>query len=162
MKDRKLQNRLKNNIVWLSALLLAACQSNTVYHSYQPAPLTGWNKSDTLIYTLPSTIPTGAYELEIGIRHQEIYPYQNLWLGIAHNMKDSLTYTKDSLELILADKDGNWKGVGPGGLYQYTQTFKKSVYIDQEGNSRTFRIYHIMSDKPLKGVSDIGVKLTKK
>ena len=31
-----------------------------------PRPLDGWNKSDTLVYTLPNSIPAGNYEAEIG------------------------------------------------------------------------------------------------
>ena len=42
-----------------------------------PVPLDGWNKSDTLVYTLPNSIPAGNYEAEIGIRYQESYPYRD-------------------------------------------------------------------------------------
>ena len=74
--SHKLLWLIKNKIACLPIiyLLLTACHSNTVYHSYQSIPTTGWSKSDTLVYTLPASIPAGTYEMTIGIRHQESYP----------------------------------------------------------------------------------------
>ena len=66
MKSHKLLYQLKNKLTWLPILILAACQNNIIYHSYAPVPLDGWDKSDTLVYTLPNSIPAGNYEAETG------------------------------------------------------------------------------------------------
>ena len=89
--SHKLLWLIKNKIACLPIiyLLLTACHSNTVYHSYQSIPTTGWSKSDTLVYTLPASIPAGTYEMTIGIRHQESYPYRDLWMNISTNVKDT-------------------------------------------------------------------------
>ncbi|EKC75634.1 gliding motility protein, partial [human gut metagenome] len=34
---------------------MAACNENTVYHSYQSLPDEGWGKSDTLSFLIPVT-----------------------------------------------------------------------------------------------------------
>lgn len=165
MKSLRLPSlcRIKNKwICLLLCLLLTGCNNHTVYHSYQPVSTTGWNKDDTLIYALPPSIPAGTYEIEIGIRHYEEYPYRNLWLGFSQNMQDTLVYTTDSLQLFLADETGHWNGNSPGGLYQLTQMYKPNFIIVQEGYSRTIRIIHLMKDKPLKGISDIGICLRQK
>lgn len=161
MRNHKLLYQIRNRLIWLPVILLAACQSNTVYHSYEPIPLTGWAKSDTLVYTLPASIPAGNYEVEIGIRYQEAYLYRDIWLGISHNMQDTLNYATDTLQLFLADEVGNKTGNGPGGLYQCDLTYKEIFSISQEGNARTFRLVQIMTDNPLKGVRDIGIRLRK-
>ena len=113
--SHKLLWLIKNKIACLPIiyLLLTACHSNTVYHSYQSIPTTGWSKSDTLVYTLPASIPAGTYEMTIGIRHQESYPYRDLWINISTNVKDTSTYTTDTLQLFLADKTGNWTEMVP-------------------------------------------------
>ena len=92
--SHKLLWLIKNKIACLPIiyLLLTACHSNTVYHSYQSIPTTGWSKSDTLVYTLPASIPAGTYEMTIGIRHQESYPYRDLWMNISTNVKDTHLY----------------------------------------------------------------------
>lgn len=164
MKSRKILHLLKNKTACLPVvcLLLAACHGNTVYHSYQSVAVAGWAKGDTLIYTLPENIPAGDYEMEIGIRHRENYPYRDLWLGISQNMKDTLAYSTDSLQLYMADKTGNWCGNGPGGLYQFTQVYTPAFTIAQEGKSRTIRIVHLMTDHQLKGISDVGIRLRRR
>ncbi|MCD7924346.1 MAG: gliding motility lipoprotein GldH [Bacteroides sp.] len=161
MRNRKLLHQIKNKWAWLPIMLLAACQSNTAYHSYQSIPLTGWAKSDTIVYVLPASIPAGEYEVEIGIRYQECYPYRDIWLGISQNMQDTLVYTTDTLQLFLADEEGNKIGNGPGGLYQCSLPYRAAFKIKQEGNARSFRIVQIMKDDALKGISDIGIQIQK-
>ena len=161
MKSHKLLYQLKNKLTWLPILILAACQNNIIYHSYAPVPLDGWDKSDTLVYTLPNSIPAGNYEAEIGIRYQESYPYRDIWLEVSHNTKDTLTYVTDTLQLFLVDEAGNKTGNGLCGLYQCDLPYKASIPIRTEGSARTFRIVHIMTDNPLTGISDIGIRLRK-
>lgn len=159
MRNRKLLLQLRNKLAGLPILLLAACQSNIVYHSYEPVSPGGWAKSDTLVYALPASVPAGSYKVEIGIRYQESYPYRDIWLGVSHNTLDTLTYVTDTLQLFLADEVGNKTGNGPGGLYQCDLPYKASFPIRLEGNARTFRIVHIMTDEPLMGISDVGIRL---
>ena len=104
MKSHKLLYQLKNKLTWLPIIILAACQNNIIYHSYAPVPLDGWDKSDTLVYTLPNSIPAGNYEAEIGIRYQESYPYRDIWLEVSHNTKDTLTYVTDTLHFFWLTK----------------------------------------------------------
>lgn len=161
MKNSKLLPLIKSKPAWLPVILLAACQSNTMYHSYQPVSPEGWNKSDTLVYSLPDSFPVGKYELQIGIRYQESYPYRDIWLEISHNMQDTLNYKTDTLQLFLTDKMGNKIGNSPGGLYQCILPYKGTFPISQKGSARTFRISQIMKDNPLKGISDIGIQISK-
>lgn len=100
-------------------------------------------------------------EIEIGIRYQESYPYRDIWLEVSHNTKDTLTYVTDTLQLFLVDEAGNKTGNGLCGLYQCDLPYKASIPIRTEGSARTFRIVHIMTDNPLTGISDIGIRLRK-
>ncbi len=142
------------------ALVLAACQSNTLYHSYQPVPSEGWAKSDTLLYTLPDSIAAGLYALEIGIRYGAAYPYRDLWLTIAHNLQDSLTYTTDTLQVFLADEQGKRVENSPGGLFQFTFPYPKPLSISEK-SGRTFYIQHFMKDSLLVGVNDVGILIAR-
>lgn len=159
MKSPKLPHGIKNKVAWLSVILLTACQGNTVYHSYQAVPIDGWRKDDTLIYALPSSIPIRTYEIEIGIRYQISYPYRNLALGISHNMRDTLIYTTDTLQIFLTSETDSNTENGIGGLYQRTFTYKTHLSISQKGETRTFRIVQIMRDNPLKGINDVGIQI---
>lgn len=143
MKSHKLLYQLKNKLTWLPILILAACQNNIIYHSYAPVPLDGWDKSDTLVYTLPNSIPAGNYEAEIGIRYQESYPYRDIWLEVSHNTKDTLTYVTDTLQLFLVDEAGNKTGNGLCGLYQCDLPYKASILsVQKEAHVLPHRPYH--------------------
>ena len=57
---------------------LAACDNQTIYHTYQNLSIEGWKKTDTLKYQLPAQLAGKQYDLEVGLRHTENYPYQDI------------------------------------------------------------------------------------
>lgn len=128
-------------------LLTISCQNSTIYHSYQPVEKTGWNKNDTLVYSLPQALPNQFYQYEIGIRHKDSYPYRDIWL----------TINQDTVHLYLADTTGYWKGRGIGNTRQ--ATFPIRLSLPSQDSIREFRIHHIMQDQPLNGILDVGLKI---
>lgn len=88
--------------------LLGACHTDTLYHVYQAVPgEKGWNKSDSLIFTLPPEVAAGTYGMEIGIRHTGGYPYRDIWLSVTQvEGEDSLASHTDTLHIYLADEKG--------------------------------------------------------
>ena len=133
-------------IFWLT---VSGCQNKIYYHSYQSASIAGWQKNDTLIFSLPKTINPSDYEFEIGIRHKDTYKYRDLWL----------TINDDTLHLYLADSIGNWKGKGIGNTRQLTSPWKTNkVYQDSIAE---FRMIHIMKDSILHDIQDIGLQIKK-
>jgi len=139
---------LNNCICFVLILLLTtSCQNNTVYHSYQPVETTGWDKNDTLVYSLQQALTKPNYLYELGIRHKDSYKYRDIWLSI----------NQDTLHLYLADSIGNWKGNGIGDI-------RHSVYSIQltpslQDSIKEFRITHIMQDNPINGILNIGFKI---
>lgn len=154
-------NRLTSKITVCLLLLFTACQENIIYHSYQPIHSEGWYRNDTLTYTFKSPmVYENLHEWQIGIRHLDSYPYQDLWIGIIPFTKDSLTqYKTDSIHLYLADSNGNWEGTGIGELRQFTQ---KNLFQPVQGKNDTiigFKIIHLMQDNPLPKIYDIGLRI---
>lgn len=131
----------------LLTILLASCQEDTYYHSYQSVNGMGWNRNDTLTYILPNpiTIDT-SIPLEIGIRHKDSYHYRDLWL----------TINGDTCHLFLADTIGKWFGNGIGEVRQLTNSISFQVKDD---SINKLEILHIMQDNPLQGILDIGVRI---
>lgn len=137
---------------WISCLifillLAVSCQRNTIYHSFQPVNSTGWNKSDTLIFSLPEAIVNSSLQYELGIRHKDSYKYKDLWL----------TINQDTIHLYLADTKGNWEGTGIGELRQLTYPIEIPSLI--QDSIQAIHITHIMQDNPLYGIHDIGLKI---
>lgn len=146
------QTLKRNNLtccLFFILLLFVSCQE-TIYHSYQPVEYTGWDKSDTLIFTLSTPISTQKsleYEYQIGIRHKDSYKYRDIWLTINH----------DTVHLYLADSIGRWKGNGISELRQITFPYNPSRLKDD--SIKEVQITHIMQDNPLPGIHDIGISI---
>ena len=141
-------------IICCMFFLLTACQNHTVYHVFQPVPETGWRKSDTLTYTLPTNASSASYTYKIGIRHKDCYPYRDIWMTIKY------ANHVDTLHLYLADKTGNWKGNGIGNTRQYTAPISLNPAFQLTDSINPIQLSHIMQDEPLMGISDIGIQVS--
>lgn len=138
------------SLFWLLSIFLTlACQRNTYYHSYQPINSMGWHKNDTLLFSLNSAIIHHTYQLQLGIRHKDSYPYRDLWL----------TINQDTVHIYLADSTGHWVGSGIGEIRHFT---KLIPFKYQEDSIKELRIIHIMQDDPLIGIHNIGISIQDK
>lgn len=155
-----LKNRnfgLKSIILLFVASALSACNEQTVYHVFQSIPTEGWQREDTLCFRAEVPDSLTYYKLSIEIRNRNNYPYQNINLSVSCTAPDGKSLPADTLQLILADKEGIWKGDGWGGLYQ--SAFPAgSVQIDKPG-TYLFKVAYTLPDKTLPGINDIGIKL---
>lgn len=153
--------RVRESLMVGIFLLLASCEGGTAYHVYHSLPADGWRKQDTLVYTLPrQEVPAGIYRLEIGMRNIPSYPYRDLWLVWMHNGNDTLVFQKDTLHLYLADSMGHWYGENQTAtLYSHVYAVCDSFIVHQNAQQHEIRIVNIMRDNPLKGISDVGIRL---
>lgn len=151
---------LKGIILLFVASTLAACDKQTIYHSYQSLPAEGWRKKDTLSFNVEVPDSFTYYKLSIEVRNRNDYPYQNMNLSIRYIAPtDTISLPADTIQFSLADKEGKWKGTGWGSLYQ-SEFSIGSVRIGKPGNYQ-FKIAYTFPDQSLNGVNDIGIKLKK-
>lgn len=164
-KDQlKMINRLNNNnfcvksiILLFVASTLVACDKQTVYHSFQSIPTEGWQRKDTLFFNVEVPDSFTCYKLSLEVRNRNDYPYQNINLSISTIGVDTHSLPADTFQLILANKNGRWKGTGWGSLYQL-EFAAGGIQIGKPG-SYQFKIAHTLADEVLYGVNDIGIKL---
>lgn len=157
-------NRLNNSnfgligiILLFVASALAACDKQTVYHSFQAIPSEGWQRKDTLFFTVEVPDSSTDYKLSVEVRNRNDYPYQNINLSISYNEAATHPLRVDTLQLMLVNEDGRWKGTGWGGLYQL-EFPAGDVRIGKSGIYH-FKIAHTFPDEVLYGINDIGIKL---
>lgn len=148
-KHQLIRKRISKIGLLFITILTISCQDSTLYHSYQPIQTTGWDKNDTLVYSLPQALPNQSYIYEIGIRHKDSYPYRDIWL----------TVNQDTIHLYLADTIGNWIGNGIGEIRQ--SNFPIQLSSLTQDSIEEFRITHIMQDHPLNGILNVGLKIEK-
>ena len=161
-RNRKIMKSLLRNSLFclLGICLMAACNENTVYHSYQSLPDEGWGKSDTLSFFVPITdsLPP-TLRLFAEVRNRTDYPYQDLHLFISQNLQDSTVWRTDTIAIHLTDSTGRWFGKGWGSVYQ-SETFIRSVRPLHPGNY-TFKVVSGMKDDILQGINDVGIRISR-
>lgn len=154
-------NLKKNKYVPLILLfILTACESNTTYHSYLHPSDKGWGKKDTLTFKVPIKDSLDTYSVDVEVRNRADYPYCNLFLFVSHNTKDSTVFVTDTIEYALADKTGSWTGTGWGSLHQSSSHYT-FITPKRKGNI-IIKVAHGMREEVLDGISDIGIKITKR
>ena len=139
----------------LMSILIGSCTPQEKYHQFQAVAYKGWNKLDTLPFNI-STSKQKSLQLEIHLRNTGEYPYQNLYLLCEENLTDSLTLTKDTIHISLAEPTGRWSGEGIGYFYQSKHNYKV-INKPQISSQSQVRISSLMQDSILIGVKDIGL-----
>lgn len=158
------RNKLTSLAMLAVALTVMACNGNTVYHQYEHTPVEGWERTDTLYYTIENIKATADYQEEIGLRINGSYPFTSLFLVVEQHIRSqnqSLTslngtQRKDTISCRFVDQEGNIKGRGVN-YYQYN--FMLTTLHLNVGDTLDIRIHHNMRRETLPGISDIGIRL---
>ena len=108
------------------AIILLSCGSNT-YENYHSFNHNGWNADSIVSFNYTITNPTKKYELRLKIRHTIDYEFQNLFLFLEE-------YKKDTIEIILANKSGEWLGFGVSDVREFEFTLDKERIFPKKGN----------------------------
>lgn len=134
-----------------------ACHISPNMENYQSIPGETWNRDSNYTFEFNITKP-GTYVLSTCVRHATDYKQHNVscYLTITH---PGMLPTNMITDVTLADKDGEWLGQGLGGLKTVTQTSGQVLHLDSVG-IYTIEIGHRMKEKELKGIKNIGIKLT--
>ena len=144
----------------LCALLLTSCHKTKTFHQFSPIPTEGWGKTDTIGFDI-SKLHSDTLIINIDIRHDYSYPYQDIYLTIRENLSDSTRYKTNTLHLKLADEFGDWTGDGWSYLTQSSHHYKTILKPQFSENSR-IEIQSLMKDSLLQGVTDIGISINHK
>lgn len=138
----------------LFSIGLGACSSRqNDYSEFRNLSPSGWIYDDTLsfITDIADSVATGT--LTVAVRHNNNYPYSNLWLGLTRRSGVQTT-SRDTLNLRLADIYGRWYGNGFGATYQYSDTVHG---ITRLSRGDTITVRHIMRLDTLPDVEQLGI-----
>lgn len=143
-------------IVLTVALAFAGCNRKTIYHHYEHTPISGWDKNDTLTFTVKAK-QRAVIQRDIELRISGDYPFQRLNLIVEQTTYPNGIRRRDTLSCDLIDPQGNILGQGVS-LYQYR--FHMTDISLNEDDSLCIDIRHNMKREILPGIADVGVCLT--
>ncbi|WP_234998036.1 gliding motility lipoprotein GldH [Parabacteroides sp. Marseille-P3160] len=156
MQIRKCLPGHKAGVALLLALFFASCGSPFVYDQYQVIEGTSWDKEKIYYFTFDIEDPSVPYEITLEIRNNNFYPYQNLWLFIGEERPIG-PMVRDTIECLLADEFGKWKGRGIT-LFEFSYPLRKK-YVFPHSGRYTLGIQQGMRDQRLPGIEEIGVRV---
>ena len=136
--------------------MLAGCGSGPVASDAAPVDPAGWSSKDTVRLQFDVTAPEHRHDLQFGLRHNQDYPFSNLYLFVRLTYPNGKTLT-DTLACPLACPDGTWYGDG-GEWVDHRIGYKRGVAFPLEGSYR-LDIVHAMRRDPLPGISDVRFAL---
>ncbi len=137
--------------------MLVACSSSEESAAFESLPINGWAYGDELVFADVCADSVAQGKFMVAVRHTDAYLYSNLWLELTNPDADG-NLRKDTLNVILADTYGNWRGKGSGVSYVAIDTLDATYFFDSQ---KAPRLRHIMRVDTLKDVEQIGLVFIK-
>ena len=145
---------MHNSGFLLVFLVLLSC-SDTTYLEYHSFNNNAWDSDSAVIFNYTILDTTKKYNLSLKIRHTVDYEFQNLFLFLDGEKKDTV-------EIMLANKNGKWKGVGVSNVRELEYFFdKEKVFLQRKEYElrieQAMRYGDVEKIKKLDHILDIGL-----
>ena len=138
----------------LGVCVFTSCRNNMVYGHFWPVSSEKWHIDSVARFDYTIEDAAAGYQMVIHVRHTERYPYQNMWLFVRDGSR------ADTIEFYLADDRGQWLGDKHHGFIEMPVLLEENYHFPDTG-TYYMEIAHGMRDTLLRGVTDIGLEITK-
>tara|TARA_B100000989_G_scaffold68953_1_gene48088 strand:- start:4020 stop:4487 length:468 start_codon:yes stop_codon:yes gene_type:complete len=152
--------KIKYKYIIASLVFLSSCVDNKNKVNFIKINNKEWVSSDSLMFEFNNLDSEKKYNVQLTIKHQTNYSFQNLIMFI--NINNQI----DTLNLQLANKNGRWKGKGVRDVRYFSQKLNDiiieksdSVKISLNHAMRTAEKNHLLK---IHGISSVGVEIMNK
>lgn len=135
-----------------------SCMDNPVIHEYHTVDANGWSSTDTIQFEIPPQANDLKAHIHLAVRTTKKYKYNTLSLKvfIRSNGKQLCATEMDTK---VYSHEGNLLGKGfPHSHITLSDSIPVGIQTD---STYTISIVHMMGDKPISGISDIGINIRK-
>lgn len=154
-----ISRKLRNKALILIAFLISACTGNEIFSEFHSIHDAEWKRNDIAVFEAGITDTLNLYDVSVIVRNNNNYPFRNIWLFMEFETPDG-SLRIDTIGADLADEYGKWYGKGLS-LYSYSIPYESSIRFPRSGVYK-YSIRQGMREDTLKGISDIGLKISKK
>ncbi len=144
------------------AFSLSSCNSDVLFDKSRKVDSKGWNMNDKKEFDLEVSQSDAlySYRFAINLRNTTDYKYNNIFFFVTTIYPDGNITKQDTVECILMNVDGTWKGKGNSNVKDNRFWFAKNVKFPQKGKY-TFKITQATKDTILSGIKDVGLHIEK-
>lgn len=143
----------------ITLLVFASCDPARVYDQSRTIPETGWNQDSLAVFDVEISDTAIPYNFYINLRHTTDYRYRNFYLFL-NTMFPNGRMSRDTIELILADKTGKWLGSGFGSIKDLQIPVRRNLRFPNPGTYQ-FQIEQGMREKNLEDIKNVGLRIEK-
>ncbi len=154
-KNHKLISILAAMLVFLLGTSSCSKDSATLVYEYHAVPIQGWNKTDTVVFTLPDVLKEGQYQIKVGVRTNARFPYANVWLGVCQTLEQPDTVILDTVCCAVSAESGITKE-GIGLFLTESQLPGQYYHLGQKG---CVKVFHILQKEEIPGVLQVGLQI---
>ena len=126
------------------------------YDEYSKAEGEQWKWSDKKTFEVEVTDSLNMFSVLVNFRHTTDYPKSNLFVFITTTAPTGAS-RRDTLEIIIAEDNGKWKGNGFGDIKLVSKEYRKAVRFAVPGKY-TFEIEQGMRIPEIP-VTDVGLRI---
>lgn len=147
-------------IIFLSLLplLFVSCDKNVVVDLYQHIDNSVWTWDDVKSFAFNIEDTISEHNILIQLRHTTEYPMSNLYIFVEVTGPSGQSL-RDTINYILAEPNGQWKGKGNGNIRELRYMYKRQTIFPEVG-TYSISLEQAMRE-PRLPVSDLGIRIEK-
>ena len=139
--------------------IFISCDNSIVFEEYKNFKNQKWNTDSTALFNYYVSDTTNQNRIKIKLRHTVDYEFQNLFLFIE-------TDILDTVELVLANKEGMWYGKGIGDVREFDFEYQQEKQKKKKGDyvfkiEQAMRYGVVEKIQVLNNVIAVGVSIEK-
>lgn len=154
MKGKKISRAF---VLLLVVVLFASCDSNRIYEEHFAVDNNEWRSDDIKTFKFEIEDTLSPLNLFVNFRTTTDYPYSNLFIFLHSEYPDGYN-DKDTLEFLLAESNGKWKGENSGTIVENRILISSGGRFTTRG-TYTFSIEQAMRDEALPEIIDVGFRV---
>lgn len=151
-------------IIFIGALLLVACDKNSVFEEYHPIENIGWHTDSIQEFKLPVMDSLKPCNLYFNVRNSNKYPFSNLFVIASVDFPNGKKQI-DTLEYQMALPSGEWLGTGGASVLENKLWYKENFQFKEKGNYKISIAQAMRTNGSatgityLKGITDVGLRV---
>jgi gliding motility-associated lipoprotein GldH len=139
--------------------IFISCDNSIVFEEYKNFKNQKWNTDSAALFNYYVSDTTNQNRIKIKLRHTVDYEFQNLFLFIE-------TDILDTVELVLANKEGMWYGKGIGDVREFDFEYQQEKLFSKKGDyvfkiEQAMRYGVVEKIQVLNNVIAVGVSIEK-
>ena len=149
-------NLLTSVIILTVAIAFACCNRKTIFSHYETISSDGWNRRDTICFSINPSEKTESATGLLSIRVNENYPFTALSLVVNQQIIPNGAHYQDTLYFTLVDNKGRFLGQG---INHHTFQHPLHIYELGEDQHLSVKVHHLMTQQRLPGIINVGISL---